>query len=459
MIYKKIAACLALLITVVTTSVSATDFTLPDYERYVLKNGLTVYLMKQSEVPLIDIVAVVKAGAINDDKAGLANLTAEALLLGTENFSKADYEQKLDFIGSKISVSTESEYTKLFASLTAKDLDTVLPIIYETVSKPSFNGDEFTKLKTRHLATLERQKESPRQMIGTFFNAHLYAGHPYANSADGNEASIQSIQQKDVVAFHQNWYRPDNAAVAVVGDFDIVEMKAKLDTLFAGWKGASEPSTPLATPKAIEKTNVLLVNKEDATESTFMIGGKGIEFGNLDYVSISIINTILGGRFTSWLNDELRVNSGLTYGAGSRFSRRKIAGSFYIFSFTKSETTNEALDLALKTYNRLWEQGIDNETLESAKAYVKGQFPPDFETSEQLANLLANMFVYGFNESYINTFSEQVNRLTTKRSKELINKYFPRDNLQFVVVGKAADIKEKLKKYGPVKVVDINSAP
>lgn len=295
-------------------------------------------------------------------------------------------------------------------------------------------------------------------MVGKFFNAKVYANHPYANNVDGNEKSVQAIKHSDIVAFHKSWYQPNNTAIAVVGDFNINEMKSKINALFGDWKGSAENKRNLDTPSALKGTQVLLVNKNDATESTFMIGGKGIEYGNDDYVALSIINTVLGGRFTSWLNDELRVNSGLTYGARSRFARRSVGGSFYISSFTKTQTTVEALDLALKTYQRLWEKGIDQETLDSAKAYVKGQFPPGFETSEQLANLLANMFVFGFNESYINTFSDQVNKLTVESSKALINKYFPKDDLQFVIVGKASEIQDKLKKYGPVTVKEITTA-
>ena len=451
MIYRLVTACVAL----VTTFASAADFSLPKYEKYQLDNGLTVYMMQQDEVPLVDIVAVVKSGAINDNQGGLAKLTSDALMLGTQNYSKSEYEQKLDFIGSRISVEAQSEYTKLFASLAAKDVDTVLPMVFETLAKPTFDKEEFTKLKTRHLAALARQQESPRQMVGKFFNSKVYANHPYSNDVDGNEQSVQGIKHSDVVAFHKSWFQPNNTAIAVVGDFDIAKMKSQLNALFKDWKGTAKSQKALSVPTPIKGTQVLLVNKDDATESTFMIGGKGIEYGNDDYVAISIINTVLGGRFTSWLNDELRVNSGLTYGARSRFARRSVGGSFYISSFTKTETTVEALDLAIKTYKRLWEKGIDQETLDSAKAYVKGQFPPGFETSEQLANLLANMFVYDFNESYIDTFSDQVNKLTVESSKALINKYFPKDDLQFVVVGKASDIKEKLGKYGPVTVEEI----
>ncbi len=168
-----------------------------------------------------------------------------------------------------------------------------------------------------------------------------------------------------------------------------------------------------------------------------MIGGFGITKYNPDQTQLDVINTILGGRFTSWLNDELRVNAGLTYGARSRFAQYKYSGTFYISTFTATENTEAAIDLALKTYNRLFEKGIDEETLLSAKNYVKGQFPPDYETAGSLAGFLTQKYIYGLDDSIINNFENEVNELTIEKANELIKKYFPKDNLQFVLIGKA----------------------
>jgi predicted Zn-dependent peptidase len=200
-----------------------------------------------------------------------------------------------------------------------------------------------------------------------------------------------------------------------------------------------------------------LVNKEDARETTMYIGGKGISRDNPDYVAIQVINTVLGGRFTSWLNDELRVNSGLTYGASSRFSPLKNAGTFYVTTFTATKTTEPTIDKTLEVLKKIKDKGIDETTLTSAKNYVNGQFPPDYETSAQLAGLLTQMFWYGFDESFINNFQANVDGLTSAKAKEIIAKYFPADHLQFLFVGKASDIKSIVEKYGPVTVKEIKA--
>jgi len=445
------------LVSTIFTSQAFAAYTLPEYQKYTLDNGLTIYLMEQKEVPLIDISVVIKAGAIEDkSQAGLNYFTAKNLTLGTKLLTKTELDQSMDFIGANIFSSANLEFSTVGASFASKDSEQVMPVLRDIIISPRFADTEFTKLQTRHLLNLEQRKESPSSVINNYFNRLVFGEQGYGSVIAGNRQSVAKLTLAQIQQHHHKWYQPSNTAVIVVGDFDSKIMKQRLQSLFSNWKNHSKlaPTQVTKTTKK-PKTNVLLVNKEDATESTFLIGGKGISRSNADRVGLSVINTILGARFTSWLNDELRVNAGLTYGARSRFSSYSQDGSFAISTFTKTKTTIEAMDLALKTYARLWEKGLDEKTLASAKAYVKGQFPPKFETSSQLASLLVNMYGYQFDETYINTFEEQVNSLTLAKSKQLISKYFPQDNLQFVVIGKAEEIKDQIAKYGEVSIVNI----
>ena len=432
------------------------DYTLPEYQKVTLDNGLTVYLMEQHEVPLIDVNIVVKAGAINDSIAGLAYLTAENLLLGTEQRSKAQINETVDFIGANISAYAGSESSYIKSSFAEKDQTEMLALLKNVITHPKFSSNEFDKKKKQHLLTLEQNKESPKSVLNNYFKHMVFADSSYNAITTGHADSIRKIKLSDVKAFHKQWYQPQNAAIVVVGDFNSQAMLKQVNALFSDWKNHNKITTAAITlPKPLTQAKVLLVNKADAIESTFAIGGLGIARNTPDLVGISVINTILGDRFTSWLNDELRVNSGLTYGAKSQFTHYSHAGSFAISSFTKTASTVEAIDLALTTYRRLWLQGIDHETLASAKAYVKGKFPPKFETSQDLSNLLGQMYSYNFDERYINTFEQQVNSLTVAKTQQLINKYFPKENLQMVIIGKASQLNDAVAKYGEIQQVDI----
>lgn len=447
---------LVILTTGFASVLQAANFSMPEYQQLTLSNGLTVYMMEQKEVPLIDVSIIVKAGSVKDGEAsGLSQITADNLLLGTKNLNKQQFEQELDFVGAQISSDASAEYSQMSLSMAAKDAELLLPLVYDAIAFPAFDEQQFNNHKSRYKAGIAQKQESPNAMIKGYFDALLYQGHPYANNHTGTLTSVEAITLDKVKAFHSKWYNPDNSALVIVGDFDSKKIRNQIAKLFGMWKGKTANSAiPALTPK-LQEAKVLLVNKGDANESTFMIGGPGIQYSNPDFTAVSVVNTILGGRFTSWLNNELRVNSGLTYGARSRFDAKQLGGSFYISSFTQMATTTEAIDLAIETYQRLWLKGIDKATLESAKSYVKGQFPPNYETSSQLAGLLSRMFIYGFDESFINTFARQVNQLNEEKVKQIVEKYFPKESLQFVIIGNADAIRDKVKKYGKLIETDI----
>ncbi len=435
-------------------------FKVPAYQKFILPNGLTIYLMEQHEVPVISLSAIIPAGAIYDgDKSGLASLTAAGLQYGTKNYSKTKIEEELDFIGASLNTYANKESAGLSSKFAAKDADKVLPILKEVLVDPVFDQDEFEKERKRVLASLDQAKLSPRNVINAYWDKFIFGDHVYANPVSGSPATVGKFTVEDLRAFYRSNYSPQGAAIAIVGDFNSQEMKVRLGALFGGWKKSAIAQKALAAQpvKAIQSSRVLLVNKEDARETTFYIGGIGIRRDNPDFVAIDVVNTVFGGRFTSWLNDELRVNSGLTYGARSGFSPLKNSGTFSISTFTATKTTEATLDKALQVLDSLHKKGIDEKTLTSAKNYVKGQFPPKYETASQLSGLLTQMFWYGFDESYINNFQANVDGLTVAKSKEIINKYFPRDNLQFVLIGKSEDIKKIAEKYGPVVTKEIKA--
>lgn len=443
-------------------AVKAQDYKLPAYQKFTLKNGLTVYLMEQHEVPKISVSVILPAGAIYDgNKAGLASLTAVALKHGTKNYSKAQLDEELDFIGAGVNTYASKESAGLSAEFAAKDKDKVLGIINELLTAPVFDTAEFSKEKKRVLVRLDQAKESPRSVIGSYFDKFMYGDHVYGNIISGTPASVSTLSAADVKQFYLENYIPNGAAISIVGDFSSKDMKPMITKLFSNWKqgkqaDASLASRPVTTPAG---NRVLLINKDDAKETTFYIGAPGISRNNPDYVAIDVVNTLFGGRFTSMLNDELRVNTGLTYGAGSRFAPLKNSGTFYISTFTASKTSEAAIDTALSVLKKLHVKGVDENSLTSARNYVKGQFPPRYETAGQLAGLLTQMYWYKFDESYINNFQKTVDGLTVDKAKAIIEKYFPQDKLQFVVVGKSADIKKIMEKYGPVTEVQIKDEP
>lgn len=437
----------------------AQDFKLPEYQKTVLPNGITLYLMEQHEVPLISVSAVMPAGTVFEDKnPGLAAVTADALMFGAGSRSKQKLEEELDFVGATVRTYADKEKAGLNASFAKKDAGLVLGIVRDLIANPQFDASEWEKLQSRLLVQYDQAKESPRSVISSYYDSFVWNKHPYGRSSLGSKKGLESIEIADIRSFYEEHYQPGSTAIAVVGDFNAETMIGQIEELFNSWKGSGKAQA-LEIPKLPkqEKPRVLLVNKPDATETTFYIGGAGVARNNPDFVPIQVVNTILGGRFTSWLNDELRINSGLTYGARSNFDSYRNGGSFKISSFTKNSSTEDAIDLALKTYGRLHEKGLDKEILASAKNYVKGQFPPRYETTRSLSSLLTDMYWYDFDENFINTFSDRVEKLDVDKANEIIKKYFPKENLQFVLIGKADELRDIAKKWGDVTELEIKN--
>lgn len=463
---KKLIINIYLVLTILVYSIAAlaqekpAAFKIPVFEKFSLPNGLTVYLMEQHEVPVISVSAIIPAGAIYDgDKSGLASLTVSGLQYGTKSYSKSMIEEELDFIGATLKTSANKESAGISSKFAAKDADIVLPILKEVLADPIFDKTEFEKERKRVLSNLDQMKLSPGNVMSSYWDKFIFGNHVYANSLSGSPATVSKLSIDDLKNFYTDNYGPQGSAIALVGDFNSKQMKSKIRALFGTWKKQTKTRTNRASENVdqMQSARVLLVNKEDARETTFMIGGLGIRRDNPDYVAVEVVNTVFGGRFTSWLNDELRVNSGLTYGARSSFNSLKNSGTFAISTFTASKTTQPAIEKALQVLDSLHTNGINEKTLTSAKNYVKGQFPPRYETSSQLAALLTQMFWYGFNESFINDFQTNVDGLTVERSREIIRKYFPKDKLQFLLVGKAEEIRNIASKYGKLTEKEIKA--
>lgn len=443
----------SIMLILLLSTVGFSQFKLPKYDVIRLDNGLTIYLMQKKDVPLISISAVFNAGATKDGQSyGLASFTAEALKFGTKNFNKSQIDSIFNFYGSNLTTYANLDYSGLYTQFMKEDLNTLLPIIKDVIVHPVFPQSEIEKRKQRWIVELDQAKESPRQVIGNYFNKFLFGDFPYGNPVNGTKSGIESISQSKINSFYKSYYNPESSAMAVVGDFDPEMMKLLIKNQFNDWKAqeAVHEKNLVFNKRDFNQSRVYLINKDNATETTFMIGGFGVSMNCPDQIQLDVINTILGGRFTSWLNDELRVNAGYTYGARSRFTSYKDTGTFYMSTFTATKNTESAIDLALKTYKRLFNNGIDEKTLSSAKNYVKGQFPPEYETARSLSGFLIQKFIYGIDDSYINDFEKIVDQMTVAQANEIIKKYFPKNNLQFVLIGKSETIRDIAKRYGEV---------
>jgi predicted Zn-dependent peptidase len=444
----RILACFGFLLALCPAA-PAQSLRLPPHEKIVLKNGLTVLLMEKRGVPLVDVFALVRTGAAADPagQEGLASITAGLLRKGTKTRTAQQFSADLDYIGGSFSADAGADFTNISAEFMTKDLAKGLELFSDAVLHPTFPQTETDKILAQSLDGVKSAKDEPQAVLGLYFAGYLYGSHPYGRPSDGDELSLKRIGRDAIAKFYETNYAPGNTILGVAGDFDAAEMKKKLEGTMGSWPARTVASTAITSVPPSKGKRLLLIDKPDATQTYFAIGNIGTAVNDPDRVAIRVVNTIFGGRFTSELNEALRVESGYTYGARSFFDSHKAPGPFEIASFTKNETTTPAIDLALQVLQKLHTNGVTAEQLASAKSYIKGQYPPTIETAGQLVRRIVVNEFYGLGDDEVNQLEARLDAVTPAIAKQVIEKHFPLDNLVFVLIGNASAIGPAVKKY------------
>ena len=428
-------------------------YQLPEAKRVKLPNGLVLLLLEKHELPLTSVTLALRTGALLDpeQKPGMSAIVAEQLRKGTGTRNAEQISNDIDFMGMDFSAASSRERTNVSADFLARDTDKALALMADVVLHPTFPADELKKTIAQRQERLRTEKDQVQLAVSQYYFATLYKGHPYARPLLTTEASLASISRDDVKAFHKRAYTPANTVIAVVGDFNSAEMEAKLTTLFGGWKGEAPAAPAVAPLKPVTGRHVLLVDKPDATQTYFTLGNVGLSETDPDRAPAEVVNTLFGGRFTSLFNSELRIKSGYSYGASSRFDQYRTPGPFIMATYTRNQTTEPAIDKTFEVLDTLHKHPFTDADLVSAKNYIRGTFPPSLETSPALAGTLAKNEIEGISREKFNAELAAEQATTLVEANRVIDKDFPtKDNYVLVIVGKASEIGKVAAKYGAV---------
>lgn len=441
------------------TTITAAGVQLPPFSEVMLPNGTKLLLMEKHDVPLIAFTARLHGGALGDPagKEGVASLTASMLQKGAGARDASQFAEAIDQVGGNITVGSDRESIIVSGDFLARDQDLMIGLVSDLLRRPLFPAGEFDKVRERSIDLIAAAKDSDlRGLIPIYFNAFLFEGNSYGRPVGGSESTLKKLKLEDVRNYYNAQFGGDRLTLALVGDFEAKLMASKIRAAFGDWKKAPAAAPKPVRMKPLTGRRVLLVDKPDATQTYFWIGNVGIARNDPDRVVIDLANTAFGGRFTSMLNTELRINSGLSYGASSQLGRETEPGAAAIASYTKTESTEKAVDLALDVLKRFRSNPLDNDTVASIKSYVLGQFPPRLETSQQLAARLAEIAFYGLDRSDVDTYAEQVTGATSESLKRIVDRvYSDPSNLTFVFIGNADAIRNAVKKYGKVTEIKI----
>jgi len=404
-------------------------------------------------VPMVALDITVRGGSLADPdgKEGTAALLGELLQKGAGTRTAAAFAEAVDAVGGRLSVNVGRESLSISGDFLAKDSALMVELAADMLLRPTLDPAEFDKERTRAIRSLQAAKDSgPDGLIPRYGYAWLFAGHPYGRASSGDETSLAAIAHADLLAFRRDHVGADRAIISVVGDFDAKALRKAIDSAFGDWPAATGTLPEVAEPARQEGRRVLLVDKPGATQTYFWLGNVGADLRDPQRTAQDLVQTVFGGRFTSMLNTELRVKSGLTYGARARIDRLSRPGAAAIASFTRTDASAQAIDMALEVLDRLHATGLDQAMLDSGRNYDMGQFPPTLETAPQLAQQLSFMERHGLPRSEVDEFAGRLRALDLETVNAATRVFPASSNLAIVLIGDAAAIRETAAKYGPV---------
>lgn len=437
------------------------EFRLAQPEKIVLKNGMTVLYRYEAQLPLVSFHLLLNgAGSVGENQEGLADLTAALLSKGAAGRSAEAIAEELDFLGANLGFGADREFMSVNGGALAENFPRILEIAADCLLRPTFPPEELEKERQLRLDNIKSIKDDPREAVMFYFTKAFFGRHPLGNLSIGNESSLAAVNADSVRAFYRAHYRPERVILSVVGAVEKKKLLALLEAGFGRWSvntaAAPVPTLPPFTPSAAPVR--ILIDKPDATQAYFIMGGAGLALGDEATAAAEVMNTLFGGRFTSWLNTELRIKRGLTYGAQSMLDKWSNGGGFFVTSYTRNEKIGEMLDIAFELIAKGREKGFSAEELQSSRNYILGQFPATLETLGSQARLYSEALFYKLGFDYYSLLLQKVQSIGAEEAHAAARRLLPAPCPVLVVVGKAEEIRAQLAKFGPFvekKITDV----
>jgi len=453
-----LAACL-ILVSALSVATQAGDVQLPKVNRMTLDNGLEVLALEHHEQPIVAMRLVIRGGMSYDtpEKAGLANFTAGLLRKGTSTRDANQISEEIDFVGGSLGANAELDATNATCGVLTKHIAIGVELLSDIVINPTFAEDEVERLRKQIIAGIMQSKDDPNSVAAEMYNKKLFGDHPYGLPSIGSLETASDITRDDIVAFHEKYYLPNNSFLIIVGDIKPKEVFKMVEEKFASWEKGEIPDLNLPQPPPLDGYSIVLINKPDATQSNIVFGHLGIDRSNPDAFAVRVMNYIVGGGgFVSRLMKDIRSEQGLTYDINSQFSYNRDVGDFAITTFTKNESTSGAIKSTIDLLKDVCSNGVTEKEVDECHSFYSGFFPLVFETPSQIAQQLQIAELYNLGEKYLTTYISNISEIDVNKAGEAAKKYIDPDNMLFVVVGKADEIKTSLEEIGPVTVYELS---
>jgi predicted Zn-dependent peptidase len=432
---------------------------LPAIQSTTLGNGLRIYLVEMHEVPLVQVNLQVEGGGRSDAAlAGLAAFTANMMDEGAAGRDAFQIAGEADYLGAQLSTGANWDGIVVTLRVAKRNLDPALGLMSDVALRPTFAPAEVERQRELRLAEITQSRDDPDVVGALTFNAVVYpAGHPYHRPLDGDSASTAALDSAVVRQFYDRMFQPSRARILITGDMTLAEAREQVGRAFGSWlpaPGTNAGRLPQAPGLVPHPTAIYLVDKPDAAQSVLIIGGPGMARLSPDYYAVEVMNTILGGSFSSRLNDNLREKHGYVYHARSAMVFRPLPGPFMALADVRTDVTDSSLVQIFWEFGRIRDTLVTPVELTRAKNYIALGLPREFETTRDMSRRTGEMLDYGLPPDYYSGYVDQIMSVTAADVQRVARKYLRPDQMYVIVVGDLAKIRTDIDalKLGPSAV-------
>lgn len=433
--------------------------TLPATWQARLPNGLTLLGVEMREVPLVRATLVVEGGGRHDGtRPGLASFAADLLDEGAGGRDAIGLAEDIAFLGASLATGASWDAITLSLSAPRRTFAEAMQVLATVTLQPTFAAADVARQRQLRLAGIIQQRDQPAAVASLVFHREVYpAGHPYHAPLGGDSASVAGFDSTAVRGFWNRAADPRRATLVIVGDIGQAEATTLATRLFGGWRTPGSPLPAVAAPAAPPRgsTRVVLVDKPGAAQSIITIGAPGVERTSRDYPALVLMNTVLGGSFSSRLNDILREQKGFTYGANSGYAWRPLAGPFSAGAAVRTDVTDSSLAIFFQEFRRLRTEPVPDSELERARSYAVLGPLGNYETTGQVLGQLSTALTFGMPLAQAAAELESIGRLGAADVQRVARQHLDPDRLTVVVVGDLARVRPGIEALGlgPVSVV------
>jgi zinc protease len=439
----------------------AKPVTIPAVKEAKLKNGLTVAVVEKHSVPIVTVQLLVRSGASSEsiDKAGLANMTADMLTKGTKTRTAEQIAEEMEFLGASINSGAGWNSSSVTISVTSDKLDQAMAIMADVVLNPSFKQEELDLLKSQTLDELKANLTQPAFLANYVASVRAFGEHP----ANGTSASIEAMSQTDLNWYYERAFVPNNSVLIMSGDISPERAVSLANSLFGGWANTGKRFDVFvnADKGGEEKPVVrrlLVVDLPGSGQASvnFYRPIRTIGRSAKEYYAASVLNSLLGGGYSSRLNQEIRIKRGLSYGAGSAFGWRGDATNFSTRTQTKNQSAAEVAELVIAELKRLAETDAAETELNPRRLVLTGGFGRNLETTGGLTAALADLYSFGIPTGELNKYMTSVTGVSSSNVKDFASKYLHEGEI--IIVGDYSIFKDDLAKRFPDMKIEVIKA-